>query len=449
MFLMLGIVALVAIVLLIAVVAAVAWRRVVETNMVHIVQYNKKTVSFGSGIGNGNVYYEWPSWIPKFGVKVIKLPVSNFDLSLQDYSAYDKDRVPFLVDVTAFFRIKDTNIAAQRVPDIRSLVEQLRQIVQGAVRKILASDNIDNIMLERSKFGSAFTDEVQDQLEQWGIEPVKNMELMDIRDASGSHVIENIMAKKKSHIEMESRIEVANNHQAAETAEIAATQTVQIRQQEAEELVGKRTAEKNKTVGIAEQQSQQEVVTQQAVTKEKEMEVVKVQTVRQAEINKAAAIVAAEQSKEVAVTTADGQLQATKLTAQGIQATGEAEGAAEQAKLLAPVEAQVRLAKEIGENENYQIYLVALKAIDGYVAVGTEQAKALEKSDVKIIANTGDAPSGITSAGQLFSPKGGQSIGAMLEALGNTPQGKALLDGISKMTKSDKAPPASNLNEAK
>lgn len=31
---------------------------------------------------------------------MIKLPVSNFDLMLEDYEAYDTDRVPFVVLVT-------------------------------------------------------------------------------------------------------------------------------------------------------------------------------------------------------------------------------------------------------------------------------------------------------------------------------------------------------------
>src|SRR5574344_1674345 len=87
----------------------VMFRVVVHTNMVHIVQSKKKTTSYGTGQEGKNVYYAWPSWVPFFGVTVIKLPVSNFDLSLKDYEAYDKDRVPFMVDVTAFFRIKDTS----------------------------------------------------------------------------------------------------------------------------------------------------------------------------------------------------------------------------------------------------------------------------------------------------------------------------------------------------
>ena len=56
-----------------------------------------------------------------------------------------------------------------------------------------------------------FTDEVASQLKEWGVESVKNIELMDIRDLHGSEVIANIMKKKKSQIEMESRVTVAEN----------------------------------------------------------------------------------------------------------------------------------------------------------------------------------------------------------------------------------------------
>ena len=85
---------------------AVLYRRVVTTNMVHIVQRGHSTTTSGTGLAAGNVCYSWPSWSPRIGVNVIKLPVSNFDLTLENYEAHDTDRVPFVVHVNAFFRIK-------------------------------------------------------------------------------------------------------------------------------------------------------------------------------------------------------------------------------------------------------------------------------------------------------------------------------------------------------
>src|SRR5688572_31777563 len=131
-----------------------ALRRVVPVNEVHIVQTRKNTVSYGKGF-DSNTYYEWPSRIPLLGLQKVMLPVSNFAIDLPDYAAYDKERVPFLVHVMAFFRINDSNTAAQRVASFDELKEQLTAIVQGAVRTVLAGHEIDQIMLDRSQIGRA------------------------------------------------------------------------------------------------------------------------------------------------------------------------------------------------------------------------------------------------------------------------------------------------------
>lgn len=412
----------------IALFLAILYRRVVPTNMVHIVQYVKNTTSFGTGYDDGNVYYAWPKWVPMFGVEVIELPVSNFDLTLSGYEAYDKDRVPFVVDVTSFFRIKDTNIAAQRVASIDELEGQLKQIVQGSVRKILASDVIDSIMLERSKFGDSFTEEVQRELEEWGVEPVKNMELMDIRDSGDSRVIDNIMAKKKSEIEMESRKVVADNQKQAQIAEIEAQQITDIRAQEAEQKVGERTAEKDKKVGIADELAQQEIKEQQAVTAEKDMAVNKVNEVRAAEIEKEKQVVAAQQDKETTVIIADGQLEETKKQAEGIKVEGAAKADAEKLMLLAPVDAQIKLAEKIAELPEYMQYLLGLEAVGASEKVGVEQAAALAKGDLKVIANSGSTAGGVNNLMDIFSPAGGTSLTGALTALAQSGEGQALLE---------------------
>lgn len=406
------------------------FRKVVPTNMVHIVQSRSNTKPYGTKQEHGNVYWSWPSWIPVIGVTVIELPVCNFDLSLQNYEAYDKDRVPFMVDVTAFFRIKDTALAAQRVAGIEELDNQLRQVIQGAVRKVLASDNIDSIMLERAKFGDAFTNEVQDQLAEWGVESVKSMELMDIRDGKDSRVISNIMAKKTSLIEMQSRTEVADNTKKAQTAEIEADRAVQVAKQEAERLVGEQTALKQKLVGVANQQALQEIRVQEKITKERDMEVKQVEEVRQAEIARDKAIVKANEEKQTSILVAEGALEAKKREADGIKAEGSARAEAEKQMQLAPVQAQITLAKEIGENQGYQQYLITIEAVKSYAEIGKKQAEALREADIKVIANSGTATSGLNSVTDIFSTKGGTSIGGMVEAIAQTPMGKSLLKSV-------------------
>lgn len=439
------------------------WRRVVPTNMVHIVQSSKKTVSYGRGRADGNTYYAIPAFIPFFGVTVTSFPESIFDISLRDYEAYDTGRLPFVVDIKAFFRIADSQIAAQRVANFPELQGQLMGVLQGAVRGILGNDRLENIMQDRSTLGEKFTTEVNDQLQEWGVTTAKMIEFMDIRDAAGSAVISNMMAKEKSRIEKESRVTVADNIREAEMKEIEAKREIALTRTQAEQQVGIREAEAAKEVGIAKEKSNQEVQTEAKITTERVMEVQKVQNVKQAEIERDVAAVKAEQDKQVQVVNAqatkesqiikadaekestvriaDGNLQATLKQAEGIQAEGLAKAEAEKAILLAPVNAQLTLAKEIGENHSYQAYLIEVRKVEATEVVGKEMASAMAKADLKVIANSGSVQNGVASLGDIFTPSGGTSIAGMLEALSQTDQGKALVDSVVTKLSGDQAAP--------
>lgn len=420
---------------------AFIWRRVVPTNMVHIVQSSKKTVSYGRGRTDGNTYYEIPSFIPIFGVTVTQFPESIFDISLRDYEAYDTGRLPFVVDIKAFFRIADSQIAAQRVANFSELQNQLTGVLQGAVRGILSNNRLESIMQDRASLGEQFTKEVNDQLQEWGVTTAKMIEFMDIRDSAGSQVIQNMMAKEKSRIEKESRVTVADNIREAEMKEIEAKREIALTRTQAEQQVGIREAEAAKEVGIAKEKSNQEVQSEAKITTERVMEVKKVEEVKAAEIAKDVAVVKAEQDKQVQVVNAEaekeatvriatGKLDATKKDAEGIQAVGSAKAEAEKAMLLAPVNAQLTLAKEIGENQSYQAYLIEVRKVEATEVVGKEMAAAMSKADLKVIANSGSVQNGVASLGDIFTPAGGTSIAGMLEALSQTDQGKALINGV-------------------
>lgn len=464
---------------------ATTLRRVVPTNEVHTVQSSKRTISFGSASEHGNTYYAFPAWLPIWGVNVSTLPVSVFDLDLNQYEAYDSGRLPFLVDIKAFFRITDPNMAAQRVANFDELHGQLKAIVQGTVRSILASYPIEQIMAGRGAFGDHFTKEVVEQLANWGVSTVKNIELMDIKDAASSSVIKNITAKKNSQIEMESRTEVALNKQKAKVAEIEAEREVELINQSAKQTTGLRQVEVERQVSLEKEKASQVVKEEQRVTKEKEMAVVQTEQVKIADINKevnlikaeqdkAVQLVLAEQGRQTSVIKAEGELQSKKLQAEAnfevtkkqadgqyetqkrnadgvavngqaqalvestvgrakaeaAQALGLANAEAAKAMEMAPVTAQITLAKEIGANKEYQNYLVTIKQIEANQAIGEKQAGALTNADVKMIITGGDAQSGLKSVGDVFSAKGGTQLGAMLEGLKNTEVGAAILKTV-------------------
>ena len=452
---------LIAVIIALCVVIPLFFRRVVETNEVHIVQSSNKTVSYGKDTGNGNTYYEFPSWVPIFGITKIVLPVSVFAIKIDDYEAYDLGRLPFVVDITAFFRIEDSNLAAQRVESFEDLQIQLTNIIQGSIRSILSSRALEDILQIRSELGDDFTKAVKIQLQSWGIEPVKNIELMDIRDSSGSKVIFNIMEKKKSEIEKESRIEVANNLKLAQIAEIEAVQATEVKQQDANKIVGLKTVENEREVAISKELANQLIKDQEKITKEKEMEVVRVKDVKEAEIKKQVEIVRAEQDqrkieidaearknakikdaeaiKENQILVAQGDkekqflaaaalLEMKDKEAQGTLKIGSAEAEALRLKELAPVNAQIELAKEIGENEGYQTYLISIKQIEANRDIGLEQAKALSNADLKIIANEGNVASGVNKIGDVLSSKGGTNLASMLEGLNQSEIGKKIID---------------------
>lgn len=449
--------------LFIFVVIPIFFRRVVETNEVHIVQSAKTTISYGKDTGNGNSYYEFPAWVPIIGVTKIVLPVSVFSIKIEDYEAYDLGRLPFVVDITAFFRIADSNVAAQRVNNFDDLNMQLTNIIQGSIRSILSSRVLEDILQIRSELGDDFTTAVKSQLINWGIEPVKTIELMDIRDSNENHVIFNIMEKKKSLIERESRIEVAQNMKEAQIAEITAKQDTEVKQQDANRIVGLKTVENEREVAISDEQAKQLIKEQQKITQEKQMEVQRVTDVKSAEIHKDVEIVKAEQeqrkieidaearknakireaeaSKENQILIAQGDKEKQFLAAaalletkdkesQGIHKIGTAEAEALRLKELAPVNAQIELAKEIGENQGYQTYLISIKQIEANRDIGLEQAKALGNADLKIIANEGSVAQGVNKIGDILSSKGGTHIASMLEGLSQSDVGKDILNKI-------------------
>lgn len=462
------------------VISIICWllskRRVVKPSEVHVVRRTKVTDIYGNikpvtnaatgaqeqtDESSGNVYYEIPSWMPIWGVEVQVLPLHNFSVDLENYEAYDKDKLPFVVDVTAFFRIADYKQAASRIEDNSTLEEHLTKIVQSSVRSILANDTLDEIMIQRSRYGEEFTKEVSDNLKEWGVVPVKSIELMDVRDKDGEQVISNIMEKKKSFIDMESRKEVAKNNQEAKEAEIAAEQSIAMKEEEKQETVGRRRAEREKAVGIAREQSQQDIQEQAKTTKEKEMAVLQVETVQRANIDKErtiidanasrerqkieaeAKVVVAEEQKKAAehdasalyikkTKDAEAELIKEQNIAKAIEAKGLAEATAKEKQGLAEVEPQIVLAKEIGENKGYQAYLIEIKKVEATQAVGIEQAKNLGNAQIKIIANAGgNVETGVKSVMDLFSASGGQALGSMLEAFKGTDAGQAIIEKLT------------------
>lgn len=465
-------------IVVVAIIAVIGYvftlRRIVPTNVVHIVQRGKETVSYGKGRGT-NVYYEFPKWLPFIGIVVRELPVSNFNIDLKDYPAYDKDRVPFILHAKAFFHISDTNKAAEKVESYNDLSHQLEDVVKGAVRSIMANHSLDQIMAERAIFGQKFTESVNEDLKQWGVEAIKNIELMDIKDSPDSNVIHQIMEKRKSAIDMESRTEVAKNRKAAQQAELEAQQAIDVTKANTERIAGEAQALSGQAIGIAQAESARKsgIAKQEAIsdiaqaersTAEQKMEVIKVNQVKQSEIDKETAIIDAEKEKRqveiyaeaekfkvetVAAADlfkqnklAEGKVSVGKAEAAVIQAKGLADADAKKAMELAGVTAQTTLAEKIGENKEYQAYMIEIKKVEVSQVIGVAQAEsiatAMSKAEMKLLVNSGDVQSGMGKFSDIFTSKGASQINGLLEGLKQTDEGKGALSLFEKFLPKDK-----------
>lgn len=448
------------------VLVSMLFRVVVSTNEVHIIQRNKTSVSYGKDQG-ANVYYNRPSRMPFIGITKIVLPVSNFDISLEWYEAYDKHKVPFEVDVVGFFRISDPVKAAQRISSYEDLKLQLANVVNGSIRKVLSGHEIIDIMESRNTISNEFTEEVEPQLANWWVESVKNVELMDLKDSQShnSEVISNIMIRKTSEIERESRIEVANNQRDAKLTEIAAERQTNLERQEAEKQIGEKEAQKEQAIWLAQEKSKQQVQVEAKVTREKDMEVLKVEEVKRAEIEKEKAIIEANKAKEMKVIEADAQLvyvtkeaegKRTQMeqeaegkliqmnkNAEGIKSEGEANAESKKLLELALIAGQIALADKIQNSPEYIQYLATIRTIEGGEKVGIAKAEALKSADLKVIANSWDVSWGVTNLMDLFSSKGGTALWGFLESFKNSEVGadiiKQVVNKEPKQTKKAKA----------
>lgn len=161
---------IVVVVISISIIILINLRRVVPTNEVHIIQRKKTSEVYGRWFDSWNVYVSWPSWVPVFWVDVQRLPLSIFTIQLLEYRAYDSWKVPFLVDVTAFFVIKEPEIAAQKIYSIQELNSQLNEVLKWVIRKTLASKDIVDIMESRTEIKDEFYNEVFSAVKDWWID---------------------------------------------------------------------------------------------------------------------------------------------------------------------------------------------------------------------------------------------------------------------------------------
>ena len=391
---------------------SMVFRKVVPTNEMHIVQRANSTTTYGKDQQGGNSYFNWYSWLPIIGIKRIILPATIFDITIDNYEAFDNGRVPFKVNVKGFFRIENFNLAAERLESMNELKEQLTAIVSSAIRVVLANKEINDILAERSSLGKEFMDAIIDDLKDFGVTCTKNIELMDITDSENSKIIYNIQKKKESEIERDARLAIALNEKEAKTKEIEANKAIEIAEAMKKQEVGKQNVAAEKNVKMEEEKANQEINEQKQITIEKEMSVLKTSEIEKAKIEKEKAEIEKAKEKEVKKLEAEAEAEAIKALAKGRQEAAEndanaiikkweaeakakqvvleAEAVGELKKKEASVADQVKLYEVVSTNKEYIDFLLGIKAIEQHYEAEKIKGEALKWADIKYLAVWGE-----------------------------------------------------------
>lgn len=396
----------------------------------------------------------WPSWVPIVWISIQKLPLSVFDLQLNWYKAYDSWKVPFIVDVTAFFSIEDPELAAQKIFTMAELKDQLNETLKWVVRKVLASKDIIEIMESRKEIKDEFYAEVLTAVKNWWVTS-KNVEFMDIRDPDdwSSQVIWNIMMKKRSQIEAESQIEVAENQKrsmierenkeaearakAAEAkarADIMASDALresELKRIENEKLTQNQDIEKDRILAIQREVAKQNLYESEKETKAKFLEIKQLEEEKNAEISKNIELIKADEQKQKSVIDAEAEKETITLRAQVEKTEVELKAQAEKNRIESIWLAKAKEIDFIGSAEAKNKMEMA-KALNEFTEaalkfmekelevrlseiVDLEKAKALAKADVKVISTWPNWWEGLNNFMDLFSAKWGANIWAMVD----------------------------------
>lgn len=361
-------------------------------------------------------------WYIPFITKIHKLPLCNLAIPVNDIKLNDKDMAKFVCDIMCFINIKDINLAVERLIltdtseelgfDFQRLSEDLRAIMESIGRTVTTKQSILDIYMNRQMLDTAITKEVEMVFPRWGIELV-DLELKDIKDAHESTIIADIERKVAAHIRRDAEITVANTTKEAELAKA-----------EAEEIYRKRQIEKDRQIGVSEQEKNQLIARTEAAANVDKVEALRKLTVGEAEIEK-------EKTEQLAM-------------AQKIKLTVEAEGESKKITSIGTSEADIIRIKKEAEAAGTLKLAEALKEFNDtainvkmldiqkeiLIAKYSSLAQAISQADIKWILSGANAQKFF---GLNLDAEGGANLQQFIDESGiDLSRIKDMLSGIKK-----------------
>ena len=381
-----------------------------------------------------SVYYYFPSFLPFIGMYVRRLPLEMLEIKVPNFVAFDMKRARFECDIVAFCAIIDGKTAAMRIPgtgDMEELEKQVQQVLWATMRDSTTKMIVRDIINNRKEIINMIKDPLKEALDEWGL-GLKDIEIIEFKDAPQGKVISNISSIREQEIETEARQKNADQKKQARLAEAQAEEIAKIREVERDEAIQKR-----------DQDRIQKVAVQQRLARQKELDVVQVEKVKNQEIEKEKAEVFAEQERAVAKIDAEkrrevesvikqqkllegqGDRQRDQEQALGKAAYTREQGIAEadalKAKLLGEAIGKEKLQEALNKFTDAAIRaMTAIREIEKDEAVYSKLAESMAYADAKLFMGGGK------------TGKDGFEFGKAMEGLltGSGPTGLATINRL-------------------
>lgn len=392
---------------------------VVGTNEAHVIVFMGRGRKIKSPVTKDGVDGKTSYFYIPFLMKRYIMPLTNVKLDINDIELNDIEVAPFVCDVVTWLHIEDPVKAAERLDFTSNVFDSLHQdllaIVQAVARESAMKQEILDIMRDRATFSQGVGIAVDKVLDSWGVQLV-NLEVNDIRDQEGSHVIENYEQMRKATIASKTRQEVALRDREAVEAEQDNRKLSQIAIAESEKAFGTKQIERDTVIGIAEQEKSQKIAVAERQTNEEKVSALRVTTVGEANI-----------IKEAAIEKANGEGEAIRIKgekeANVVELKGKAEGSAIEARGLAEAIAKDKMADALTKFNDAATGIEKIRAaVEIQKAFAEAYGKMAENADIKIVTSG----EGGKMFGLPMNAQTGADLGQLFEAFGPEKIKKAL-----------------------
>lgn len=406
--------------LLVVILLALKFYTVVEPNKAHVV------VAFGGGrtiyhpsmTGKKSAYF----YIPFFMRRII-VSLENVKHEINDIELRDIKYAPFKCDITCWFKISNPDFAAQTL-DVNSsggitdsIRETLNAQVQGVVRAAAMKQEIMELMQDRTTFGKSVFEEVNGDLDEWGVQLVK-LEIIDFSDVGESHVIQDYEERREAEISSVTRQTVALRDQEAKVKEAEAKKISETARINAEQEIQMRDIEKKETTGIRDQSASLKIA--QSTEKANAQEVLANNTklVGDAKNQAEAKVALADGEKLSTIKLAEGSKEATIATgtadAKVIELKGTAEATAVEKKAKAQKEFQAA-SKDI-EMAKIAAHIKEVQFTSMAEAIKSAKVQIISK-DMSFMGFSAEQGAGLGSVIQMLQDTSGLDLTEMLKSL--------------------------------